>query len=115
MLSFLLPPLDHLALVVLSVLYREEEATAGPILQTNDMKHGEGSAKFTSTPQAGLDPEAHFLALYSVLILYRTQLLQSYFLSGKGASFCSLLLNSRLMRSMFLKKTPKQISQEREH
>lgn len=109
----LLTPLDHFALVNLSVLYREEEATTGPILQTRNLKHGEGSAKFTSTPWAGLDSAAHSLSLYPVRSLYRTWLLQNCFIYGKGASFCSLLLNSKLMKSMFLKNP--QTNQEREH
>lgn len=50
-----------------------------------------------------LDTEAHFLSTYPVFFLSRTWLLQNYFIYGKDASFCSLLLNSKLMRSMFLK------------
>lgn len=87
------------------MLYREAEATAGwPHFADQESEAQRRSAELTSGPRAGLDPEAHFLSPYPVLTLSRTWLLQNSFIYGKGANFCSLLLNAKLARSVFLKK-----------
>lgn len=50
-------------------------------------------------------PRSSFLQSLSSGLSLPDKLLQKYVIYSKGASFCSLLLNSKLMRSRFLKKT----------
>lgn len=102
----LLSPLGHFVLVNLTVLYREEVATTGPISRPTFWSIEKGQPK---PPACHEQHQAKLISLVPIQHSFSTGhgccrvVWFGVFFQWQRWSFCSLLLNFKLMRSIFLK------------